>query len=336
MGAKAVTRMRRWLAAAVLWGVVLASSRAEPEGRCPAGFSPGPGGRCVQDDCIEAGGIFDAEMRCTCGALKACTSPLTYTRRARARCKDTCPGERLVACVAEKQPCPGESALACARDSECPACSYCDGKQCARATAIVVTGPLPDRAAGGSWGSTRVAFWPEKAWAARYLVMQGCRIVFADLETTEDLAERLADERVKALSYHGPCTEATLRKDEPRAGKTDIFGNKSPAAKPSYLPTLGGVSAKDLQQATRAALEKRLLAGFRRLGRRAARKKAAEAAEAMTRGGWLHFLINGTCHGLDDTSLADALLRPRGVYWGRKGAARPGLPLMRYDRAESE
>ena len=328
--------MRRWLAAVVLWVVVLASSSAEPRGRCPAGFSPGPGGRCVQDDCTEAGGIHDAEMRCACGALKACTSPLTYTRRTRARCKDACPEERLVACVTGKQPCPGESPTACARDSECPACSYCDGQQCARATALIATGPFPAKAESGSWGSTRVAFWPEKSWAARYFVMQGCRIVFADVEEVEQLAERLADERIKALAYLGPCTEAALRKDESRAGKTDIFGGKSPAAKPRYLPTLGGMTAEELRTATRAALEKRLTAGFRRLGRRPAKKKAAEAAEAMTKGGWLHFLVNGTCHGLDDTTLADELLRLRGVYWGRKGSARPGLPLMRYERAESE
>jgi len=328
--------MRLSLVAALFWVVVLAASRSDARGPCPAGFSPLPRVGCVQDDCVEAGGIYDAQMRCTCGESKACTAAVTYTRRDRARCKDTCPDERIVACVPRGRPCPGEQPAPCQQDSECPACSYCDGKQCARATALVATARSTDRErgepAGVDWRNSRVTFWPEKAWAIRYLLMQGCRLAFSDVESSEQLVEQLADRRVKALAYFGPCAEDALRRAE--GGQKDIFGKERPAAQARYQPTLGGMTAAELRDGTRAALEKKLAAGFRRLGRAPARKKATEAAQALTQSGWLHLLLNSTCHGLDDASMGDVLVRPGGVYWGRKGTARPGLPLTRHERAE--
>jgi hypothetical protein len=325
----------------VLLLVTLAGSRTDAQGRCPAGFSfvPRTEAGCVQDDCIAAGGVYDRAMRCTCES-KACTRPIEYKRRARRRCKDHCPEQAIVACVAQGQTCPAEREVACKQDADCPACTYCKAGQCAQATALIATAGAPaprGRRPAVGWRRSRVTFWPEKAWIARFLAVQGCRLAFGEIEDAEMLAERLAAPEVKALAYFGPCAERTVKKKAKDAATTDIFGRKrKPAAETRRQPTIEGMSAEELRDLVGKVLAELLADDLRRAGekRAAAKKKAAEAAQLVTQNGWLHTLLNSTCHSLDDTSMPDTLVRPGGIYFGRKGTAPAGVPLTRHEKPE--
>jgi len=314
-----LTLIRRSPAAVLLLLVMLAGSRTDAQVRCPAGFSFVPRTKtgCVQDDCIAAGGTYDQEMRCAC-EHKACTNPIAYKRGARPRCKGYCPGQLIVACVAQGQTCPAERQVACKQDADCPACTYCKAGQCTQATALIATSSAPaarrKRPAEG-WRRSRVTHWPEKAWIARFLAMQGCRLAFSDIEDADLLAERLAAPEVKALAYFGPCTERTVKKKAQGSGATDIFGRKrQPAAETRRQPTLEGVSAAELRDMVSTVLEEQLVADLRRAGekRAAAKKKAAEAARGVTQNGWLHFLLNDTCSSFDGTVLLGARNRDVG------------------------
>lgn len=333
--------MRQRLAVVLLLSVVAVGTRAVARGRCPAGFTymPRTAARCVQQDCIAVGGVHDRDMRCGCGAQQPCTEPLTYKRRARARCKDFCPEQRVVACVAPGQPCPTEQTPACEGDRDCPGCTYCKAGHCAPATALIATLTSPTGKGRGQpatgWRGSRVSYWQPKSWAARYLLLQGCRLSFRDVEDGEQLAQLLSDEQVKALAYFGPCTEDALRTVPGKKPEKDIFGKTQPAVT-QYQPTLAGMTAEELKQQVQAALEQKLTARLRRQGKRraAAKRQAADDARQVTEKGWLHFLLNATCHSLDDTSVTDTLVRPGGVSWGRKGTPPAGMPLTRQQREQ--
>jgi hypothetical protein len=333
--------MSRFLGITLSLAGLLAGSGARAQVRCPAGFSPVPrsGAKCVQDDCYQAGGTYDPEMRCACGEAKACTEEVPYKGRARRRCKDHCPERRIVACVPEGQPCPGEPKKPCKQDSDCPDCTYCSDGKCAQATALIATAAPPRRGrrAASGWSRSRVVFWPEKAWIARFLSSRGCRLRFGDPEDIEALVEQVSAGEVKALAYFDHCAGGKLKKTTRVKNAVDIFGKKQASTETHYSPALGGMTAEVFQKAVREVMEERLLEALRRQGvrRAVARQRAAEAAQQATRAGWLHFLLVSTCHSLDDTSMPDALVRPGGVYFGRKGTTPAGIPLGRHQRADA-
>jgi hypothetical protein len=157
--------------------------------------------------------------------------------------------------------------------------------------------------------------------------MQGCRLAFKELEEPEDLADLLVSEHVKALAYFGYCTDKNLKK-LPKAK------DPASAAQTRYRPLMEGITAVDLRDEVVEVLEGKLAAKLRRSGVRgaAAKKKAAEEARQITQNGWLHFLLNDTCSSFDDNSMPDTLVRPGGVYWGRKGGRQIGIPLIRHER----
>lgn len=314
---------------------LMAGSRADARVTCPPNFSfkPKSGAGCVQGGCLEAGGRYDGELRCTCGTHKACTEPVSLKRRAKAMCKGHCPETRIVACVPQSQPCPRERQVPCKQDGDCPSCTYCREGQCVQATAVIATSAASSGRRGrrvkGGWGRSRVTFWPRKAWIAQFFWMQGCRLAFKELEEPEDLADLLSSDQVKALAYFGYCTEKNLKK-LPKAKDPDA------AAQTRYRSTMEGISAADLREEVTEVIEERLVAKLRRSGERgvAAKKKATEEAKRITQNGWLHFLLNDTCSSFDDNSMPDNLVRPGGIYWGRKGGRHVGIPLTRHERPE--
>jgi hypothetical protein len=323
--------MTRSLGIVLVFASLPAAADAEAQVRCPTGFSsmPRATAKCVQDDCYQAGGTYDRDMRCGCGEARACTAEVPYKGRARRRCKEHCPDQRIVACVPKGQPCPEEQKKPCKQDSDCPDCTYCKAGQCARATAVIATAGRKRRRVAG-WSRSRVVFWPEKAWAARFLASRGCRLRFRDLEDVEALLEQVT----KALAYFDHCTEAHLEKTTRVKSASDIFGKKKRSAETRYQPTMAGMTAETFRNAVREVMEERLVEALRRRGvrRAVAKQKAAEQTKHTTRNGWLHYLFNFTCHSLDDTSMPDALVRPGGLYFGRKGTTHAGIPLPRHER----
>jgi hypothetical protein len=331
---------RRVLASALplLW--LLVTSQTNAKGTCPPGFKLVPMSKvgCVQSDCLDVGGTYGLDLRCACRGSKTCTEPVRYTRRARARCKKPCPEQQIVACVPEGQPCPKERQIACKEDSDCPSCTYCKAGQCEQASALITTSVPPNkskrrrkRTRRRGWNATRVAFWPNKWWIARFFWSQGCKTKFKNVEGPEMLATLLSSNEVKALAHFGHCVKSELVKIGRPKGRTFV-SSKTP--KTRYKPTAEGWTAAELRDEVVELTQKLLSAKFRRLGmtRRKAKKKAAEEARRATENGWLHFFLNGTCHSLDDNSMPDAFVRPGGIYWGTRGTRQLGIPLIRYQK----
>jgi hypothetical protein len=193
-----------------------------------------------------------------------------------------------------------ETKANCCTDCGCSPCQYCSNNQCKQATALILTSKSSD--VGHGWVG-RTKFWPQKKLIARDFENYGCRVVYKDVDGVEELAEYLADERVKAFAYFGHGTKfepSTPNMEGRKAG--DIWGEVFNNLVDKYKNQ--GMDNSD------------------------AKRKAA----LFVSGGWLDYFYNNACYSFDDPYMADKFVKPGGTYWGNKGWGFAGVPLTEYKK----
>jgi hypothetical protein len=124
-------------------------------------------------------------------------------------------------------------------------------------------------------------------------------MVFVD--DIDDVATYLSRSSTKAMAYFGHAAYPSIEHAGP-----SMINNSIATAFKDYYSLFDIVKYADYKDEIK--------------------KKAAERSNHPN----LDYAYIHTCHSLDDTSLADYLLRPGGTYWGYKGDLYPNNQLLKY------